>query len=66
MVWLKGVESILRAELWDVENEYAVAEQREVWERSVGCALCHPLVLIRARAGTGSLCDCVRCGTPEV
>ena len=59
MVWLKGVESILRAELWDVENEYA--EQREVWERerSVGCALlCHPLVLRargRGRARTGSL-----------
>ena len=52
---LKCVESMLRAELWNVENEYA--EQREAWEqersvlereRSVGCALCHPLVL-RAR-----------------
>ena len=49
---------MLRAELWDVENEYA--EQLEVWERerSVGRALCHPL-LLRARglgrARTGSL-----------
>ena len=52
MVRLKGVESMLRAELWDVENEYA--EQREAWERerSVGCALCHPLAL-RARAAAG-------------
>ena len=45
---LNAVESILCAELWNEENEHA--EQREAWEeeRSVGCALCHPLVL-RAR-----------------
>ena len=42
------VESILRTELWREENEHA--EQFEAWEqeRSVGCPLCHPLVL-RAR-----------------
>ena len=55
-------ERILRAELWDVENEYA--EQREVWERerSVGCALlCHPLVLSgRAAAGAHVRVPCVR------
>ena len=49
MEGLKCVESILRTELWREENEHA--EQCEAWERerSVGCALCHPLVL-RARA----------------
>ena len=48
----KCVESILRTELWREENEHA--EQCEAWERerSVGCALCHPLVL-RARAAAG-------------
>ena len=40
---LKCVESMLRAELWNAENE--AAEQREAWERerAIGCGLCHPL-----------------------
>ena len=48
------VESILRTELWREENEHA--EQCEIWERerSVGCALCHPLVL-RARTAAGAV-----------
>ena len=47
----KNVESTLCAELWNEENEHA--EQREAWEeeRSVDCALCHPLI-IRKRIGT--------------
>ena len=51
MEGLKCVESMLRAELWNVENEHA--EQCEAWERerSVGCALCHPLVLRARTAG---------------
>ena len=42
---LKCAESILMAELWKEEIEHA--EQCEAWERerSVGCALCHPLII---------------------
>ena len=45
---LRVAENLLCAELWSEESESA--EQCEAWERerSVGCALCHPLVL-RAR-----------------
>ena len=44
MKGLNAVESTLCAELWNEENDHA--EQREAWEeeRSVGCALCHPLI----------------------
>ena len=47
---LKCVESILRAELWKEEIEHA--EQCEAWERerSVGCALCHPLIIRKRMA----------------
>jgi len=47
---LKCAESILRAELWKEEIEHA--EQCEAWERerSVGCALCHPLIIRKRMA----------------
>ena len=47
---MKCAESILRAELWKEEIEHA--EQCEAWERerSVGCALCHPLIIRKRMA----------------
>ena len=56
---LKCVESILRAELWKEEIEHA--EQREAWERerSVGCALCHPLIIRKRIARVEGANDCV-------
>ena len=55
MKGLNAVESTLCAELWKEEIDHA--EQRDAWERerSVGCALCHPLIIrkrmARFRAG---------------
>ena len=55
MEGLKCVVSMLRADsLWNVEKACEAWErERSVWvrERSVGCVLCHPLLLeARARA----------------